>query len=230
MIVKRTGKARFVVGLTLTAAMIANCGGAGLNPAFVNTLTGGVVPVTPGPGAAFVLVRCVNDATQPVEFIVTVERDIIVRDENGNAQVDENGDPITTPLLQTVQLATQATGTAKELGTLFACGESPISRVGLGENLEPTDIAAFVGGQGAGGAAGFGVPATGVNPLQLDIGNFNCGDTVIYRAFLSSAVAGGVALQTLLLPGSEQPDVFSGPNTFVNYATLIASQLPEEEP
>ncbi len=214
----------------MATVWVVNCGGAGLNPAFVNTFTGGVVPVTPGPGAAFVLVRCVNDASQTVEFIVTIEREVAVRDENGNVQVDENGDAITRPLRQTVQLDTQAVGTSRELGTLFECGESPVTKVGLGENLEPTDIAAFVGGQGAGGAPGFGVPAEGLNPLQLDVGNFNCGDTIIYRAFLSNAVAGGVALESLLLPGSEQFTEFSGPNTFVNYQTLVQTLLPEEDP
>ena len=42
------------------------------NSAFINTLAGGEVPVTPGPGAAFVLVRVDNETLQAVEFVVTI--------------------------------------------------------------------------------------------------------------------------------------------------------------
>ncbi len=81
-----------------------------------------------------------------------------------------------------------------------------------------------------GGAAGFGVSAANLNPLQLFAGNFNCGDTIIFRAFRSTGLAGGVSLQSFLLPGSEQPSVFGGPSTFLNYAELLESQVREEEP
>ena len=57
-----------VAGLGLAIAVVGCGNAAGLfNPAFVNTLVGGQVPVTPGPGAAFVLVRCVNETGVPVE-------------------------------------------------------------------------------------------------------------------------------------------------------------------
>ena len=121
-------------------------------------------------------------------------------------------------------------GQSREVGTLFACGKSPVTHVGLGEDLLPTDAAVFVGGQGVGGAAGFGVTAGDLNPLQLAVGNFNCGDTIIFQAFRAISVAGGVALQAFLLPGSEQPSIFSGPNTFVNLEQFLLAQIPEEEP
>jgi hypothetical protein len=217
-----------VIGL---GVLTCGCGSLGFfNPAFVNTLTGGVVPVTPGPGAAFVFVRCVNETDQPVEFIVTIEREVLAFDEYGDYALDEDGNFVTNPERQTVRLATLAGGNASELGTLFSCRESPVTLVGLGENLLPTDAAVFVGGGGAGAAEGFGVPAGNLYPLQLAVGNFNCGDTIIFRAFRTTGLAGGVALQSFLLPGSEQPSIFEGPSTFANYEQYLESQVRSAEP
>ena len=209
----------------------AGCGGIGtfFNPAFINTANGGVVPVTPGPEADFILVRTVNATGQTVEFVVTIEREVLVLDENGSTQQDENGDFVTRKELRTVRLNTGATGNATEMGVLFPCSVTPITRIGLGENLLPTDAAVSVGGQGAGGAGGFGVPAGGLNPLDLYTGNFNCGDTVTFRAFQATGQAGGVGLEVFLLPGSEQPSVFSGPNTFVNFQAYLESLTPETD-
>lgn len=220
------------IGISLTgAALLATgCGTGVFNPAFVNMLVGGEVPLTPGPGAAFVLVRCVNEIDEVVEFIVTIQRSVLVLDEDGNFQVDEEGNFITRPERETVRLTTFPVGQARELGALFPCGESPVTHVGLGSNLLPTDAAIFVGGAGAAGATGFGVPAGDLNPLQLAVGNFNCGDTIIFRAFRAIGVAGGTALQAFLLPGSEQPSVFRGPDTFVNVEQFIESQVREDEP
>lgn len=209
------------VGLLLGAA---SCGAGAFNPAFVNSLVGGQIPVTPGPSAAFVLVRGLNETNQPVEFIVTIERAILVTDEEGNFQVDDQGFFITEPKRETVRVSTSATGLGTDVGVLFPCGESPVTIVGLGENLRPTDAAVFVGGEGAGGAAGFGVRAESLFPLRLEEGNFNCGDTIIFQAFASAGVAGGVALQTFLSPGSEQPSLFTGPSTFANLEEFIRSQ------
>lgn len=218
-----------VLGL---CAVLAGCGAAvGLfNPAFLNTTAGGVVPVTPGPPAAFVFVRAINATDLPVEFIVTIERDELVLDDDGNFQVDDQGNFITRAARETVRLTTFPSGQSRELGVLFPCGLSPVTLVGLGENLLPTDSAVFVGGQGPAGTGGFGVSASNLNPLALDVGNFNCGDTVIFRAFRSSGTSGGVGLQSLLLPGSEQPSIFPGPSTFANYEQVLASQMDVEEP
>ena len=220
-----------LIGVALS---VAGCGTTAsiFNPAFVNPLLGGIVPVTPGPVAAFVLVRCVNETGQPVEFIVTIQRSLLVTDDEGVYQIDDDGNFITRPERSTVRLSTAAEGRASELGVLFPCGQSPITHVGLGENLEPTDAAVFVGGQGTGGAAGYGVAAGDLNPLQLEVDppNFVCGDTVIFRAFRSTAVAGGVALQSFLLPGSEQPSTFQGPSTFANVESYLQSLSLREEP
>lgn len=207
------------------------CGNAAslLNPAFINSRVGGVVPQTPGPGADFVLVRVVNSTGQPVEFIVTIDRNVLDLDDNGNPQRDEDGNLLTVPRRQTAKLQTQATGDAAESGALFECADSPITRIGLGENLLPTDAAAFVSGAGAGDAAGFGVLAGSLNPLTLAQGNFNCGDTVIFRAIVQTGQAGAVGLQSFLLPGFEQPSQFSGPNTFVNYQQFLETQVTEED-
>jgi len=219
-----------VLGSAALLLATTSCGSSFslLNPAFVNTFSGGQVPVTPGPGAAFVLVRTVNQTDQNVEFIVTIERAVLVQDSTGNFQVDDQGNFVTVPERQTVRLNTGATGLANETGVLFPCGESPVTIVGLGEGLLPTDAAIFVGGAGAGGGVGFGVPAGSLNPLRLDVGNFNCGDTIVFRAFTSVGVAGGVALQTFLLPGSEQPSIFNGPSTFTNLADFLATQQQDQ--
>jgi len=225
---------RITVGLAVllaTVLIIPGCGNAGLfNPAFINAVFGGYTPVTPGPGAAFVFVRAVNTTAQVVEFIVTIERLVLVEDEDGNYQVDDDGNFVTRKERETVRLSTFPGGQAAELGVLFSCRESPVMLVGLGDNLLPTDSAVFVGGTGPAGTGGFGISAENLNPLSLEAGNFNCGDTIIFRAFTSRGQPGGVALETLLLPGSEQPSEFPGANTFVNYETFLESQSRDNEP
>jgi len=213
-------------------ALGAGCG-SGLtvfNPAFLNTFTGGQFPLTPGPGAAFVFVRVVNETGDVAEFTVTIEREEFALDDNGQRQFDELGNPVTVSKRETVRLTTFATPPANELGVLFRCSPSPVNIVGLGENLLPSDAAVFVGGQGAGGASGAGVSAADVNPLSRTAGNFNCGDTIIFRAFTPGGVGGGsVTIQSLLLPGSEQPSIFDGPNTFANLELYLESQAREED-
>lgn len=199
------------------------------NSAFLNTFVGGQVPVTPGPVAPFVLVRGVNNTNQTVEFIVTVEREALRPDGSGGFEQDEFGNFITETERRTVRLLTQPTGLASDLGVLFDCSLEPITVVGLGENLLPDEPAIFVGGQGAGSQTGFGVTANNLNPLRLDIGNFNCGDTIVFQAFSASGVAGGVVIQSFLLPGSEQPGQFVGPSTFENLAAFLETQEVTED-
>ncbi len=182
---------------------------------FVNATSGGVFPLTPGPEAAFVFVRAINDTAQNAEFIVTIERQVNETDDSGAVIFDEFGNVITRPTRETVRLNTFAAAPANELGVVFSCKNSAINIVGLGADLLPTDAAVFVGGQGTGGAAGFGVPASLVPPLERQAGNFSCGDTIIFRAFPDIRQAGGVNIKTLLLPGFEQPSSFTGPSTFV---------------
>lgn len=216
--------------LAAGVALGVGCGSGVFNPAFVNSVSGGVFPIAPGPGADFVLVRGLNVTGQNVEFIVTIERDELVLDDGGNAQVDDGGNFITRSIRETVNLQTGPVGSSTDSGTLFPCDVSPVTIVGLGEDLLPTDAAIFVGGAGAGGQAGFGVTASGLNPLTLEAGNFACGDTIIFQAFQSVGVPGGIAIQAFLLEGSSQPSEFSGPDTFVNYQRFIESQEPEDEP
>lgn len=220
------------LGTLCLVAAIVGCGGTfGLfNPAFINTISGGVVPVTPGPTAAFVLVRGLNETNQNVDFIVTIEREELEIGDDGRFQVDESGNFVTRPERETVQLTTFPQGLANDLGVLFPCNESPITFVGLGENLLPTDPVIFVGGQGPGGVAGFGVTAPNLNPLSLAAGNFNCGDTIVFRAFTNPGVAGGIGVQAFLQEGSLQPSIFSGPNTFSNLQDFLNSQNNQSDP
>lgn len=220
------------IGFITCMLFIPGCGSTfGLfNPAFVNTTSGGEFPVTPGPGAAFVFVRGFNETTQVVEFIITIEREVSVSDEAGIPLLDALGNFITQPERETVQLTTFPQGLANDLGVLFPCNISAVTLVGLGENLLPTDPVIFVGGQGPAGTGGFGVTAPNLNPLSLLAGNFNCGDTIIFRAFTNFGVAGGVSVQTFLLPGSEQPSIFDGPDTFVNFQLFLSSQSSQSGP
>jgi hypothetical protein len=236
---KMAGMIRSVLGLGVLLALACNSNVTLFNPAFTNQLSGGVYPFTPGPNTDFLLVRVLNATTDTVEFVITVEREFFVLDDEGTPVFDDEndngirdpGEPLVTrPERQTVRMNTSANGKAGDLGVLFECGVSEVTLVGLGENLLPTDVAAFVGGQGAGGEVGFGVTAEGLNPLSLADSNFNCGDTIIFRAYQSSAKAGGVAIESLLLPNSEQPSEFSGADTFVNYQEFLESQIQENEP
>lgn len=218
-------------GLLTLGVLAYGCGNLGFfSPELINTLSGGVVPFTPGPAAAFVLVRAANETGQTAEFIVTIERSVRVLDDAGNVQLDDAGLIITRQERETRRLITGATGRAAEVGTLFPCGDTPVTVVGLGRNLDANDTAVFVGGGGATGAAGTGIPVGDLNPLQLSVGNFNCGDTIIFRAFVDRRIGGGVGLQTLLLPGSEQPDEFLLASTFANYAAFLEAQQVNEEP
>ncbi|MCO6437108.1 MAG: hypothetical protein J5J06_08470 [Phycisphaerae bacterium] len=212
----------------VTCIVVVGCGGI-FNPAFINTTLGGAFPVTPGPEAAFVFVRCVNETGQNAEFIVTIERAVIERDAEGNPLVDDSGNAITRPVRETKRLNAGANAPGNEIGVLFSCRESPVNVVGLGENLLPTDTAVFVGGGTATGTPGTGVPAEGVNPLVRTAGNFGCGDTIIFRIIRRPGVTGNAIIQSFLLPGFEQPSVFTGPNTFVNLQDYLESQTREND-
>jgi hypothetical protein len=225
---KNAGMAAGVVGFALIT-IGCNTNTIDLfNPAFISTTSGGYVPLTPGPEADFVMVRCLNETGQNATFIVAIEREIVVeRDvETGAVTVETE--------LESVQLRTGAQSPANELGALFPCSESAINRVGLGRNLSPTDTAVIVGGGTVGQASGIGISAATLNPLNRvpaqGPSNFNCGDTVIFRAITDNSVSGRVRLESFLLPGFEQPSEFAGPNTFVNYQNFLESQVVEEQP
>lgn len=204
------------------------CGGA-FNPSFINSFVGGVVPVTPGPEAAFVFVRAINETGQNAEFVVTIERNLVVTDEDGVPLLDDNGFAVTRPFRETKRLATSPDAPANELGVLFPCKTSPVNIVGLGESLLPTDTAVFVGGGGTGGPLGTGVPAGTVNPLLRESGDFACGDTIIFRVLRQPGVTGNASIGAFLLRGSQQPSVFGGPNTFVNLERFVESQVRVNE-
>lgn len=230
------GRRLLIVGLFL-----AGCGGTAtfFNPSFINAFQGGYYPITPGPEAAFVLVRVVNETTDPADFIVTIERMVIVEDADGNPQYDDDGNLLTTKELETVRLRTFPVALANDIGVLFPCEESPVIRIGLGENLLAGEPAAFIyedyNVQSGVVGGGYGVAAEGLNTLSYFAANgpnFVCGDTVVFRMFTSTSggSAGNVKFQAFLQPGSEQPSVFAGPNTFVNYSQFLQSQVREDNP
>ena len=114
---------------------------------------------------------------------------------------------------------------ANELGHVFRCSDQAIERIGLGENLLPTDQGVFVGAE-TGGVAGFGVPS-GINALSREAGNFACGDTVIFQAISSSSVPGGVRIQSFVLTDNDQPDNFTGPDMFRNLDAVLEQGVPQ---
>ena len=213
--------------------LFLGCGNpvAFFNPSFVNLTSGGVFPLTPGPRADFVLVRVVNATLTNAEFIVTIEREVFQRDEFGNVILDGFGNPLTVAVRETKRLNTLVAAPSNEMGVLFPCSESPVNLIGLGEDLLPDDAAVFLGGGGTGFAAGSGVAVGDFQALSrlVDPPNFVCGDTVIFRAIVSTSNVGTVRLESFLLPGFEQPDQFVGPNTFVNYQGFLESQTSDDE-
>lgn len=218
--------------MALVGVWVVGCGSvSGLfSPQFVNTVAGGNFALTPGPSADFVLVRVRNETRETAEFSVAVERRMIRRNDDGTFQFDDLGNPITFLEIENVRLTTFATEPANELGILVDCSIFPVERVGLGEDLEPGAAAVFIGGGGPAGSPGFGISSDLINPLSLAAGNFNCGDTIIFRAFEQVGAAGNVGLQVLLLPGSEQPAEVLGPSTFENFQLLLESQTRESDP
>lgn len=215
------------------AAAATGCGDnvTVFSSSFLNATRGGAVPLTPGPGAAFVLVRVVNESARSVEFVLTTERAVLVLDDAGFPVGSDPDNPVTRPERKTLLLFTEPNPPANEIGALFPCNETPVNIIGLGENLAPTDIAVFIGGAGAAGAAGFGVSAETIPPLSREAGHFDCGDTVIFRVVQSRGLVGGVLIESFVLAGAEQPIEFTGPNTFVNLEALLESQgVIEEEP
>ncbi len=227
-----------LVAMTASVAFAAACGSASglFNPAFVNTVDGGVFPLTPGPNSSFVLVRGLNETAAVLEFFITIERRKLVLDENGEIIRDGNGNALTEDVLESTKVTTLPGGRSNDVGVLFECRDSAILRVGLGQNLLASDAAVFVSDPATfnfddplGNAGGFGILAQGLTPLQLFDGDFFCGDTVIFRAFASSGVPGGISLQSFVLGGYLQPTTVSGPNTFANYEAFLESQAREDE-
>ncbi len=186
------------------------------NPSFVNFTSGGVVPLTPGLASQFILVRVVNNTNDTsIEFVVTVERE---------EQVSQGDDLVTQTTRETQRLITFPVGTAFEQGVLFEC---PVTRVGLGENLNnpTTEPALFLNAQ-VGGQAGFGVPGN-VNPLDARVGNFTCGDTIVFQATEQAGTVGGVRVGSFVLPAADQPTEYRI-DTFNNVRRFIEEQQPDE--
>jgi hypothetical protein len=162
------------------------------------------------------LARANNTTDQSVEFVITAERRVPSTDEPDTFVIER----------QTRRVLTRPQQLANDLGVLFDC---PVSRIGLGENLDrPTTEPGLFVGATAVGAGGFGVPPN-ANPLDTDVNNFDCGDTVIFVASESNNVAGGIVVSVFLLDDEGQPDAIRGLDTFANARTLIEEQRIEEE-
>ena len=211
-------KLMLVGALMISGSLFHGCNAGFLNPAFVNMQTGAVVPLTPGPESSFVLVRVINETTTSVEFVVTAEREVLI---------DEGSAIVTQTTQETVRLVTIPAGQAQELGYLFDCNPA-ITRIGLGQNLDQPGISPGIfTNVVVGGSAGTGVPVD-VAPL-VSPGNFVCGDTVIFQAFVSTGVVGGIKVNTALLDYQSQPSEFIGPDTFLNARRFLELQTIEDD-
>jgi len=203
---------------------------AGCNPSATlfsdelrNLTSGNVVPLTPGQPSNFVFVRLVNETQDAIQFVVTAERQFAVLDEEGNRVIQTEN--------ETVHLNTFPLESVNEIGALFDC---PVTRVGLGDdlnsitspglfvldNFDPEDPTAGLG-QGAGVTSGLG-------PLDSRVGNFGCGDTLVFRVIESQGSVGNLQVQAFVLLASTQPTEFTGPHTFNNARNFIESQVFEE--
>ncbi len=184
------------VALCVAGALLCGCDSrAFLNPAFVNSVEGGLFPLVPEPGSGLLFVRVVNTTSENIRFTVTIER---AAGGGGTGEVTN---------AETIDLFTQTGAQSNESGVVFDCTEdNPILRVGLGEDLNrpSTDPGLFVGVIGD-ITAGFGVPAN-INPLNAAFNDFQCGDTVIFQAIAANSEPGGFRVNPFVLPHELQPD------------------------
>ncbi len=200
---------------------MAGCGADAallLNPAFVNQIEGGVLfPLAPRPDTGLLLIRANNATTEPITFLITVERSTVLAD----------GDATTITNSETTEVFTRPGSNSNEAGVLFPCDENnPIVRIGLGRNLNQpsTDAGLFIGGFND-VVPGFGVPGN-INPLDILNGDFRCGDTLVYRAIQSVNQPGGFRVQAFIIPWENQPDN-TARNTF-DVASQFLSGRPTE--
>ena len=70
---RQLGMSVGVLGVLLSIEGCGNPNALFFNDSFINYVSGGIVPGTPGPTGAFVLVRAVNSTQQNVQFVVTAE-------------------------------------------------------------------------------------------------------------------------------------------------------------
>ncbi len=190
------------LGLCATLLVMGSCGADAallLNPSFVNQLEGGVLfPLAPRPESQLIFIRGNNATTEPITFLVTVERSVTVTDGAGGGTITQ---------ADTTEIFTEPGNNSNEAGVLFPCdGDNQISRIGLGRNLNQptTDAGLFVGGFDD-VVPGFGVPGN-INPLSFLDGDFECGDTLIFRAIQSVNQPGGFRVQAFIIPWENQPD------------------------
>lgn len=221
----RAAAAALFTILVLTGTMFLN-GGCDtptqaliFNPAFVNTTRGGIVPLAPGAISGFVLVRATNETQNDIEFLVTAEFEREV--------VNEMGESTVLTERETVRLQTFAGSQVNEAGVLFDCTD--LRRIGLGEDLlrPDTEPGLFLGTI-IGQVQGFAVPS-GLNPLDMNAGNFSCGDTVIFQVAQAGNEVGGVEVFSFVLDGDTQPVDFVGPQTFENVRFFLEEQAQIEE-
>lgn len=188
------------------------------NPALVNRLQGGLFPFVPGPDNNLLLVRVVNATDTTLRFLVTVEKSRTLMEGSTTGMVTD---------AETTELFTVPGAQSNEAGVLFDCfAEDPITRVGLGQNLDrpTTERGLFVGGEGD-ITQGFGVPPN-IGPLSLERGDYMCGDTVIFEAFESAGAPGGFKVRAFVLPYLTQPTSTTR-DTFTVAADFLRDRVTE---
>lgn len=170
-----------------------------LNPAFVNQIEGGVLfPLAPRPDTGLLFIRANNATTESITFLITVERSTLLVEGNTTMTLSES---------KTTEVFTEPGSNSNDAGILFNCDENnQITRIGLGRNLNQpsTDAGLFIGGFND-VIPGFGVPGN-INPLDALDGDFECGDTIVYRAIQSVNQPGGFRVQAFIIPWENQPD------------------------
>jgi len=159
---------------------------------------------------ANVFVYATNGLSLPAEFIVTIERDVPLRDARGKFLLDTGGNVRVSPQRQTARLPIpplEGIGSGYpnlpefRVGAYFDCGQWAVRVVGLGENWMPDDPAVILGS----GPERYGLPVGDLRPLLLDYRNFGCGDIVVFATVVDPLVPSGAGLRSFLVPVVEQP-------------------------
>jgi hypothetical protein len=217
MMVRLRLKSLFLVVL-VTVLGCGNNAALFLNPAFVNSIQGGLFPLVPRPETNLILIRANNSTTERLTFLITIER---------STAFSTGGPDGTVTNSETIEVFTEPGAQSNEAGVLFECSaDNPITRIGLGRDLNQPQVDAglFVGGFND-VVPGFGVPGN-INPLSILAGDYECGDTIIFRALQSINQPGGFRVEPFRLSWRTQA-AESARNTF-GVAGGFLNNRPEE--
>ena len=98
--------------LLLVMLSPVGCDPSLLNPAFVNSIQGGLFPLVPQPDTNLLLVRVTNSTNDTIRFTVTIERSMPAAQGGSTGTVTQS---------ESIDLFTQPGSQSNEAGVLFEC-------------------------------------------------------------------------------------------------------------